>query len=149
MIIGGINLLSLAVAGLSAGYAMAFVGYWMEGFLNLPRIDLADQGLIYLDVDEDTPARWWVGMVTHEINSVIFALIYAALLYSLLPGPGWLRGLIFGALLWLATSVAGMVGKIGGGRLFQAMPVGALHILANLWLHVVYGLILGALYLHL
>lgn len=126
---------------------MAFVGYWMEGFLNLPRLDLTDQGLIYLDLDEDTPSRWWVGMATHEINSVLFGLIYAALLYSLLPGPGWLRGLIFGALLWLATSVAGMVGKLGGAKLFQATPMTAPYLLANLWLHLVYGLILGALYL--
>ncbi len=93
MIIEGVNVLSIAVAGLVAGYAMAWVGYWMEGFLKLPRVDLSEAGFIYLD--EDGPSRWWIGMLTHQIDSVIFT------------------------------------------------PP---HMIANLLLHLVYGFVLGALY---
>jgi uncharacterized membrane protein YagU involved in acid resistance len=144
MIIFEISFLRLVVAGLIAGYVMAFVGYWMEGFLRLPRVDLTEQAIIYLD--DDRPDRWWVGMLVHEVNSVLFALLYAALFDAYWPGWGWLRGLAFGALLWLGVSLVVMIGKVGGAKNFQAMPLTISYLGANLLLHLIYGSVLGALY---
>lgn len=148
MILEGVNVPSIVVAGLVAGYAMALVGYWMEGFLKLPRVDLSEAGFIYLD--EDGPSRWWIGMLAHEIDSVIFGLAFAGLLYVHLPGWGWLRGLLFGIILWLMVSLAAIVGRIGGAKVFRTtMRMTPPHMVANLLLHLVYGFVLGALYVPL
>ncbi|OGF55482.1 MAG: hypothetical protein A2Z21_06700 [Candidatus Fraserbacteria bacterium RBG_16_55_9] len=139
------NFLSVLAAGLIAGYAMAFVGYRMQGFLKLPRIDVSETGLIYFD--DDGPSRWWIGMLAHEMDSVLFGLAFAGLLYTHLPGWGWLKGLIFGALLWLVVSLTAMIARAGGAKVFRTtMPMTMPHILANLLLHLIYGFVLGALY---
>ena len=145
MILDDMNFLSVLVASVIAGYAMAFVGYRMQGFLKLPRIDVSETALIYLD--DDGPARWWIGILAHQLDSVLFGLAFAGLLYAYLPGWGWLKGLIFGALLWLVVSLAALIGRAGGAKVFRmTMTMTMPHIIANLLLHLVYGFVLGSLY---
>ena len=145
MIVDGLNFLSVVFSGLIAGYAMAFMGYWMEGFFRLPRVDLSETALIYFD--EDGASHWWIGIIAHQINSVLFSLAFAGLLYAYLPGWGGLRGLAFGVLLWLTVSLVALIGRIAGAKVFQRrIRLTLPHSMANLLLHLLYGFILGALY---
>jgi hypothetical protein len=145
MIIEGVNFLSVVFSGLIAGYAMAFVGYWMEGFCRLPRIDLSETALIYFD--EDGASRWWIGIIAHQIDSVLFSLAFAGLFYAHLPGWGGVRGLLFGVLLWLTVSLVALMGRMVGVKVFQRrIRLTLPHSIANLLLHLLYGFILGALY---
>lgn len=145
MVVDGVNFLSVVLSGLIAGYAMAFFGYWMEGFLRLPRVDVSETGLIYFD--EDGAARWWIGIIAHQIDSVLFGLAFAGLFYTHLPGWGGLRGLIFGVFLWLTVSLVAILGRISGTKVFRrTMSMMLPHSIANLLLHLIYGFILGTLY---
>src|SRR3972149_3228237 len=88
MVMGEISFWSVLIPGLIAGYVMAFVGYWMEGAL---------------------------GFLVHEIDAVIFALIYAGFLYDIIPGADYLKGVIFGVVLTIAIFILGTIGSIAGG----------------------------------
>ncbi|MFQ5913558.1 MAG: hypothetical protein ACE5JS_10275 [Nitrospinota bacterium] len=142
--IGHVNLGSLFFAGLSAGYLMAFVGYWMEGFLKLPRFDCSQDGVVYLGGEKRE--RWVVGIIFHLFDSVLFALIYAAWFIDVVAGPLWLRGLIFGVALAVAVQITIIVGSAGGGVHFKKIPKTPLAIFIDLFLTTIYGVALGVLY---
>ena len=90
MVMGEINFWSVLISGLIAGYVMAFVGYWMEGVFGLPRYDVTLGGTVFLG--QDKPGRWTLGFLVHEMDAVIFAIIYAGFLYDILPGADYLKG---------------------------------------------------------
>jgi len=84
------------------------------------------------------------GMFIHFLNgAVIFPLVYAYLLYQLLPGAPWQRGLLWGVILWLGVELV-MVPMLGGG-LFSSQMGGAKVVMAALMGHLVYGAIFGAI----
>lgn len=141
---GEINFWSVLISGLLAGYVMAFVGYWMEGVLGLPRYDVTLGGTVFLG--QDRPGRWTLGFLVHEIDAVIFALIYAGFLYNILPGADYLKGLIFGVVLTVGIFVLATIGSVLGGKVFKAIPNKPKDLLASLLLRVVYGVVLGLLY---
>lgn len=143
-VVQGVNFSSALFTGLAAGYAMAFTGYWVEGLLGLPRVDLRDIGRIW--VGQDGPSTWWAGLFIQAVESVLLAIAYAALFYRRLPGPPWLRGLTFGLLLWIAGIAVTLVGKAAGGRVFRTFVLSRSYVAGNFLQHVVYGLVLGALY---
>jgi hypothetical protein len=63
--------------------------------MGMPKMDIAAMLGSVLCEQMPTPMSgvWWAGMVVHFINGTfIFPLIYAYLLYSVLPGPLWLKG---------------------------------------------------------
>jgi len=143
-VVSGVNFASILVAGLGAGYGMAFCGYWMEGVFGLPKIDLRDLGGIY---EGGTGANaWWTGVLANFAESVLIAVGFAALVYSRLPGPGWVRGVIFGALLWLAGFLVTVAGKLVHGKVFQRFTLTPSYIAGNLLQHLVFGVILGSMY---
>lgn len=144
MVIPGVNFGGLLFSGLVAGYIMAFLGCWLEGFLGFPRFDVSQDGVVYLGGEK--PGRWIVGIAFHHVDSVLFALLYAAWAYFYLPGPPWLRGLIFGVALGVAVQISIFVGSAGGGRHFKAMPKTPRPILADLILTAIFGLVIGLLY---
>src|SRR4030067_3522886 len=116
MVMGEISFWSVLIPGLIAGYVMAFVGYWMEGVFGLPRYDVTLGGTVFLG--QDKPGRWSLGFITHEIDAVLFGIIYAGFLYNILPGADYLKGLIFGAILTVAIFILGTFGSIAGVRVF-------------------------------
>ncbi len=144
MVIGEINFWSILVSGLLAGYVMAFVGYWMEGILGLPRYDVTLGGTVFLG--QDKAGRWSLGFIIHEIDAVIFAIIYARFLYDIIPGADYLKGLIFGAGLSIAIFILGTIGSVLGGKIFKAIPNKPKDLLSSLILRTVYGVVLGILY---
>lgn len=142
--IGHVHVGSLFFAGLSAGYIMAFVGYWMEGFLRLPRFDCSQDGVVYLGGEK--PGRWVVGILFHLFDSVLLAIIYAAWFIDVAPGPLWLRGLAFGVALALAVQVTIIVGSLGGGVHFKKIPKTPQAMFIDIFLTAIYGVALGVLY---
>lgn len=89
------------------------------------------------------------GLAGHYGFATVMALLYARYAYRLLPGPGWLRGLLFMQIENNALYVlAPLLDKIHAGE-----KAGQLPPLANLKTylgqtlrHVSFGLILGAIY---
>lgn len=86
---------------------------------------------------------WMMGMLIHLINgSVIFPLIYASLLYRVLPGNPWQKGTNWGLILWLLSQA--LVTPMMGGGIFSARAGGPMAVMASLIAHVMYGALLGA-----
>jgi hypothetical protein len=82
----------------------------------------------------------WVGHFF--LGTVIWGLIYAAL-HASVPGAPVVKGLIFGALAWLAMMILFM--PLAGHGLF-ALSVGPQAVVATLVLHLIYGAVLGVVY---
>jgi hypothetical protein len=86
---------------------------------------------------------WVMGMLMHLITgSVVFPLIYAYLLYRVLPGEPWLKGTIWGLILWFVSQA--LVTPMMGGGLFSAKAGGLMAVMASLIAHAIYGALLGA-----
>jgi hypothetical protein len=86
---------------------------------------------------------WMVGMFMHLLDGiVILPLIYAYLLYRILPGDPWMKGTIFALILWLLSQA--FVTPMMGGGLFSAKAGGLMAVMASLIGHVSYGALLGA-----
>ena len=84
------------------------------------------------------------GLFMHFLNgTVIFPLIYVYLLYRLLPGAPWQKGLLWGVILWLGVEIVMMA--IMGSGIFSMETGGMKAVIAALMGHLVYGAILGAI----
>jgi hypothetical protein len=83
-----------------------------------------------------------IGLVVHLINGVvIFPLIYAVIVFRILPGPPVLRGAMWGGILWLGAEVVVM--PMAGAGFFSSEIGGAMAAAAALMGHLVYGALLG------
>lgn len=88
---------------------------------------------------------WMVGMVVHFIlGTLVFPLIYVYALYPVLPGAPWVKGLVWGAILWVAAELL-LVPMAGGGVFHSASPAGVMGVMGSLIGHLVYGAVLGAI----
>lgn len=134
-----------AGAGL-AGSAAYVLAMWMD--LRLVRYRFDDFTLLGRPFSRDR-RRWRrIGAALHLLNGSLLALPYAALA-RFLPGPGWVRGLIYGQLenlaLWPVMLAVdryhparkeGELDRAWSGRAF----------LVAVLRHAAYGLVLGLLY---
>ena len=85
-----------------------------------------------------------VGMMIHLFTgSVVFALIYAFVLFRFLPGVPWIKGLLCGVIFWLGLEIA-MMPMIGAG-FFSSQIGGMKVVVAALIAHLVYGAALGGI----
>ena len=85
-----------------------------------------------------------MGIFAHfMLGSVVFARIYAYLAYPMLPGANWLRGVIWGTVLWFMMQVAVMP-MMGKGVFSGNTPAPAMMVVATLVVHWIYGAILGS-----
>lgn len=86
---------------------------------------------------------WTVGMVIHFVNgTVIFSLVYALVLYGVLPGQPWMKGSLWGIALWVLAGL--LIMPMAGAGVFWTNVGGAMPAMLSLVGHVVYGAILGA-----
>ena len=84
------------------------------------------------------------GIFIHFLNgTVIFPLIYVYLLYRLLPGAPWQKGLLWGVILWLGLEIV-MMPMMGGG-MFGTEMGGLKSVMAALIGHLTYGTLFGAI----
>jgi hypothetical protein len=85
---------------------------------------------------------WAMGMAAHLLNGIaIFPLVYAFVIFRYLPGPPVLRGVLWGAVLWLAAEA--LVMPMAGAGFFSSEIGGAKAVIAALMGHLVYGALLG------
>ena len=85
---------------------------------------------------------WAIGMAAHLMNGVvIFPLVYAFLVFRYLPGPPLLRGVRWGAVLWVVAET--MVMPLAGAGFFSSEIGGLKAVMAALMGHLVYGALLG------
>ena len=82
----------------------------------------------------------WIGHFV--LGTVAWGIIYAALQASL-PGAPVVKGLIFGALAWLAMMI--IFEPLAGDGLF-ALSLGPQATVVTLVLHLIYGAVLGVAY---
>lgn len=90
----------------------------------------------------------WLGTLLHCANGAALGILYGRLVHRI-PGPGWLRGLVFAlaenAILWPVIVLLDRIHpEIRAGRLEPFnRPV---PFLQEVWRHVAYGLALGWTY---
>jgi hypothetical protein len=137
-----------ALAGFAAGYVMALGAYWLEGVFGLPRLDFGHTGIKYLG--SERPGWWAVGILFHLVDSVLLGLLYAAAIYPKLAQPvaipvGAIAGIGYGVVLWLVLAMLIVMPLMGSGP-FAIRSGSWKPAAASLVLHLVYGAILGGVY---
>lgn len=72
----------------------------------LPRLDFA-RGLANLCFGESFKGEppYWLGLAALHLNGIVFALLYATLVGPILPGSLFVRGLIWGGILLIASQL--------------------------------------------
>lgn len=102
-----------------------------------------------LEGEKRTGGGMTLAWIIHLLNGIMLAEIYAAIIKRFLPGPGWLRGTLFGEIFvvgaWLLTPLA--------DKYHPLIKNGEMPALANwrsFWQnslrHLAFGLTLGLLY---
>jgi uncharacterized membrane protein YagU involved in acid resistance len=92
----------------------------------------------------DQASYWLPAMFLHFVNgSITLPLIYAYLASRVLPGQPWLRGALWGLILWAVAELVVM--PLMGVGPFSEAPAGVIAVTALVLLvgHVVYGTLLG------
>ena len=85
---------------------------------------------------------WILGLAVHlMMGAIVLPILFAMLVVDRLPGNALMKGLLFGAILWLMMEFV-MMPMMGEGFLGLNGP-GMIGALAALMAHLVYGAILG------
>lgn len=140
------NVSKAILGGFVATLVMSTIIY-MAPMMGMPKMDIA--AMLGSMMSQQMPAPmsggWLLGMMIHFFQgTIIFSLIYTYLLYRILPGSPWLKGLIWGIILWLLTQV--MVMPMMGVGVFSAnAPQRMMRVMGSLIGHIIYGVILGVI----
>ncbi|MGB9874495.1 MAG: hypothetical protein ACPLRS_05965 [Hydrogenobacter sp.] len=126
----GANLLNFVFASQMGGYAMVL----------LDEVYAKWFGLFGLFPGLKNPT-WFIH---HQLDATLFA-IPLALLWKLLPGPGIIKGLIYGVFWHILVIVISLVGAFGGAEWFQR-PMTMTAQISTFILHLVWGGLTGLLY---
>jgi hypothetical protein len=125
------------IGGIVGTALITMMMYWVAPMMLPGPMDIAGMLSGMLGVG------WSMGMIIHWINGVIiFPLVYALVLYRFLPGASWLKGAIWGLILWLIAEI--VVVPMAGGGLFHAAQGGMMAAMGGLIGHLLYGIALGA-----
>ena len=115
---------------------------WPQGY--------SDLKLLGYTFTRQAPGYLLIAVPWHLANSVAFAWVYAHVAGPRLPGPGWLRGLLFGLMenngLWF--TVLPLAAHAHPGMRRGWMPRihrGGVDLLVGNLRHVALGLVLGAI----
>ena len=138
-----IDLGGVLLAGLVAGYVMAMAGLWASRVPGLVAIDIADFGRRY--VVADRPSAWFFGMISHLVNSVILVLAWAMLVEPSFTLPRVLESTGWGLALSL-TLAGSLVAPMAGLGLMGWRTGNASFAITNVLLHLLWGALVGALY---
>ena len=84
---------------------------------------------------------YFLGWMAHFVIGAILAILYAALFATRLPGPGFVRGALYGAAPWIVAQLVVMP-MMGAGVFGGSFGAG----FGSLMGHLVYGAVLGGVY---
>lgn len=91
------------------------------------------------------PSAWFFGLASHLANSVILVFLWAAAIEPNLSWPRWLEGAAFGIVLSLMLAGA-LVAPMAGLGLMGRKTGGAAYALTNMLIHVLWGALVGFIY---
>jgi hypothetical protein len=117
-----LNAKAVTLSGLAAGAAFVAV---LEADLRLTGRNVDDLMILGCPFTEDPTKARAVGMAIHVVNSLALASLYATL-EGRLPGPGWVKGVIF-------ANVENVI--LYWPAFWQSVPR-----------HIAFGVVLGVLY---
>lgn len=138
-----LHLGGVLIAGLVAGYVMAMAGLWAGRIPRLAAVDIADFGRRYMV--SDRPSAWFFGLASHLVNSVLLVMLWASVFEPNLDWPRWLEGMAFGA--GLAIVLAGvLVAPMAGLGLMGRKTGGPAFAITNVLVHLLWGLLVGSIY---
>lgn len=136
----------VVLAGLIAGYVMAIAGLWAARVPGFVSVDIADFGRRY--IVSDRPSAWVIGFVSHEINSVLLTLVWAAVIVPNVAADPYAR--IVSSVVWalvLAVVLAGSLVAPMAGLGFLGHKTGSPRFaITSVGLHVIWGTIIGIVY---
>lgn len=132
------NIGRVIVGGFVGTLAITLMMYIGGPMMGMMKMDIADS------LGKMMGIGWAMGMLVHFINgTIIFPLIYAFLLYRVLPGGATVKGITWGAILWLLAQL--MVMPMMGGGVFSSKMGGMMTAGGSLIGHIIYGALLGAI----
>jgi hypothetical protein len=131
----------VSAVGILATYVHLIFALWAPRY-GMPRIDLP-RGMTQLTFGDsfEGPAPYSWGIFVIHMNGIVFALLYATVVAPLLPGDLFVRGLIWGGILFIAAQLIfvpiflqdGLFGVKGHKRGW----------ITALVIHLLYGAVLG------
>jgi hypothetical protein len=131
-------------AGLLATFVAVVAGAWFPG-LSLPRVDMASLNGDFLAPEGASASfAWTVGLLQLFAGGVVVALLYALYIQALLPGPGWFRGMLWGAVLCLVSGLT-LFPLIYGGGVFGAEWDSVYPLALTVW-YLLWGAVVGIAY---
>jgi hypothetical protein len=131
----------LLLAGLLATLAMSVAGLFPR-LAGLPAVDMGQ--VIATRIRGLHVARGTLlAFGCHLALGLLFGAVYGVTWHALSELTPWLRGVTYGAMLWLLVMIVVMP-MIGEGRFGSRL--GPWGIPVMLWMHLAYGAILGAVY---
>lgn len=131
------------VVGFIATFVATIYGYW-EVAVGLPKLDFAM--VLGLDLAPEGASRefaYTLGMVQHFIDGMLLALIFVRLFVGFLPGHYLLKGLVFGIIVWVGSSL--VASPIHGAGLFWIRWRVPALVGVFVW-HIIWGIALGVTY---
>jgi len=130
-----------AAAGFLATYVHMVLALWAPRF-GLPRLDFAKvlAELSFAGSFDGAPP-YWLGLLALHLNGIVFALLYATLAGPLLPGPLFVRGLMWGGILFIGSQLLFVPLFLRHG--FFARKAHPRAWMTAAVVHTIYGAILG------
>ncbi len=138
-----VDLPGVVLAGVVAGYMMAFAGLWAGRVRGLAAIDIADFGRRYMV--SDRPSAWFLGLSSHLANSVILTLLWATVIQPNLPWPRVMGGAAFGLVLAFTLSGA-LIAPAAGVGFFGLKTGSGAFARTSVLVHLLWGVVMGLLY---
>jgi hypothetical protein len=124
------------LGGLAGTIVMTLMMYFVSPMMGV-RMDIA------ASLGSMLGGSWTLGMMMHFLNGAIIfpLLLYAFLLFRLLPGGPLAKGIGWGVILWLLAQV--MVMPMMGGGFFSSRMGGMPAVMGSFLGHLIYGGLLG------
>jgi hypothetical protein len=123
------------LGGFAGTLAITFLMYIGAPMMGLQKMDIAAMLGSML-------GGWTMGMIMHFVlGTIVFPLIYVYALFGKLTGSPAVKGLVWGAALWLAAGIVVMP-MMGAGAFGMKMG-GVMSAMGSLMGHLTYGALLG------
>jgi hypothetical protein len=141
MTAGPVDLPRLLLAGLLGAGCMSIAGL-LPRLVDWPGVDMGQiiaAKMTRVSIRRDTR----LGIVAHLLVGAFLAIVYGLAFYPFIPMLPWLRGAVFGALVWLVVMIA-VLPAVGDGLFGRKISAWLAPV--TLVMHLVYGAVVGAVY---